>query len=432
MLLKLVYLISLVSLNISTTAIASVLELPAQSATILDCAANREEYFRVVFGKDGNMFVAPIDFRTDLKAEIFTKYITSISDNLLKQGVRLIVVPIAPKGLADTKFLDTAEYLQKNYDFPLAERQYSELISQLRHNGVYVVNTLPILKNMAPAFLKSDWHWKPEAARAIAEAVTRITSVTSAFDRISHIDFETKITGDMVLQDESAFLINRIQKLCGVKLSSIESINIYHTSRVTPEELLGDDSPDIVLAGTSYSKLYWNFDGFLKDSMHKDILNVSLVGGGPFGSMISYLTGKRFDQHKPKIIIWEWDTGRLTETVEDLSSWRQLQALAKSDCSSMKTIYDGKFSVLGIGVSFPEILAGTLRITFQNPLVQDFIIESGREEYSDTNRVLRFNTPNDVTTFFSLTPTFNQIRIEARNIQSDSSNVKIDLCETRK
>ncbi|NBV29476.1 hypothetical protein EBS02_10795, partial [bacterium] len=69
-----------------------------------------------------------------------------------------------------------------------------------------------------------------------------------------------------------------------------------------------DKAPEIVLIGTSNSvnsSSYSNFDGFLKEALGTDVLNLSKTGGGFSDSMAEYLNSDQFKKSPPKIIIWE-------------------------------------------------------------------------------------------------------------------------------
>ena len=64
--------------------------------------------------------------------------------------------------------------------------------------------------------------------------------------------------------------------------------------------------PPIALAGTSYSAAtQGNFSGWIAQYTSVEVLNVSVTGGGRFGSMTSYLTSRSFLEEPPHILIWE-------------------------------------------------------------------------------------------------------------------------------
>ena len=62
----------------------------------------------------------------------------------------------------------------------------------------------------------------------------------------------------------------------------------------------------MALVGTSYSaNPLWNFDGFLKEELEADVLNVADERMGPFETMQKYLKDEALETNPPKLIIWE-------------------------------------------------------------------------------------------------------------------------------
>ncbi len=83
---------------------------------------------------------------------------------------------------------------------------------------------------------------------------------------------------------------------------------------ITQTEDNGDDTPDlfgdtkipVTLVGTSYSaNPLWHFEGFLKESLQADILNVADEGAGPFANMRNWLDSPAYRETKPSLVIWE-------------------------------------------------------------------------------------------------------------------------------
>ena len=64
--------------------------------------------------------------------------------------------------------------------------------------------------------------------------------------------------------------------------------------------------PEVALVGTSYSaNPDWNFEGFLKLSLNRDVVNFATEGEGPIVPMLNFL--ERYLQELPalELVVWE-------------------------------------------------------------------------------------------------------------------------------
>jgi alginate biosynthesis protein AlgX len=66
------------------------------------------------------------------------------------------------------------------------------------------------------------------------------------------------------------------------------------------------DEATIALIGTSYSdKPISNFSGYLEHWSGIPVENYSISGGNQFGSILSYITSREFQEKRPRFLIWE-------------------------------------------------------------------------------------------------------------------------------
>ena len=62
----------------------------------------------------------------------------------------------------------------------------------------------------------------------------------------------------------------------------------------------------MTLVGTSYSaNTNWNFEGFLKEYLETDVLNMADQGLGPLVVMDKYLENDAWKNSPPRLVIWE-------------------------------------------------------------------------------------------------------------------------------
>lgn len=96
--------------------------------------------------------------------------ILRMAQDCKEAGVRLVLVPVPDKaqihpGKISVQYHDGQEL--DNPDFP-------RLLSELRALGIDVVETAPLLRELAakgPAYLRQDTHWTPESMEAVAKTV---------------------------------------------------------------------------------------------------------------------------------------------------------------------------------------------------------------------------------------------------------------------
>ena len=86
-------------------------------------------------------------------------------------------------------------------------------------------------------------------------------------------------------------------------------IELYETLKAaqSSDELFAEQAQSLLLVGTSYSKIDdWNFVGFLKEALNRDLLSVAVEARGPFEAMNQFLASDQL--HNPQIdtVIWEF------------------------------------------------------------------------------------------------------------------------------
>lgn len=290
------------------------------------------------------MFIVSQDLREEFPVEQSLSFFSSVSHSLDMQGVKLIVVPIAHKGIVDVKFLNLSDPIQRSYNWLKARTSYRHLISGLNDVGITSVDTLSIAAaSKNPFFNLTDWHWTSEGARSVAVKVAQTIKKLPISIKLPENLYKTIQIPSVELDGGSAYYSSQIEKRCNIKIMTRENINIFKTQKVKDSSnLLDDEQPDVVLVGTSFSAMPWNFDGFLKQNLETDVLNVSTIGGGVNSSIQSYILSDTFKLHKPKIIIWEFDFDRLYDNDLEKKQWGQLIAMADADCSSTANIMHSK------------------------------------------------------------------------------------------
>jgi hypothetical protein len=73
------------------------------------------------------------------------------------------------------------------------------------------------------------------------------------------------------------------------------------------DSLFGEEAVSLALVGTSYTRIDdWNFVGFLKEALQRDLVSVALEARGPFQSMNEFLAGPAAKSGELQTVIWEF------------------------------------------------------------------------------------------------------------------------------
>lgn len=225
-----------------------------------------------------------------------------------ERGISLVILPIPSK---------TRIYQDQIPGRPLPPKvaaRYESVLAALRQQEFLTVDLFSRFyenRESDPLFFKTDTHWTPlgaklaaiETARSLA---TRFPSeVPGGRDFVSSRSSSEEITGDL-----RSFLPKRGGPFR--KLPEVESVSLYESIDRNPPVLgLFDDQViPFILVGTSYSfDPRWHFDGFLKEALKADVLNLAKEGQGPFKPMHDLMSEiAETELHYEigaRIILWE-------------------------------------------------------------------------------------------------------------------------------
>lgn len=266
-------------------------------------AVLNETHEGAVAGKDGWLFTAEEletheDFAANLRAS--AAHVADVRDQLAARGVRLITAVIPDKAEIYPEQLRSAR--------PDAVRgRLQAFLGLLDEAGVERADAHGALRRAmasGPVFMTDDTHWSPRGARAVADEIGRrlakadIARTTVATARIGRADFN----GDLL-----AFVpTGPFRPFAGPPQRSIDRFETVVDGEGGGGGLFGDAVIDVALIGTSFSaRTDFHFEGFLKNALGADVLNLSLEGRGPFAPMDAFLQSETLELTPPKIVIWE-------------------------------------------------------------------------------------------------------------------------------
>ena len=223
----------------------------------------------------------------------------AIQQNLAERGTTLMIVPLPTRGIVHPEYV-----LNESFSHRHAAKNYLNYLNRLRRVGLMVppLDKMTMGDQEVPLYFARDHHWTPAGAAAAARLISEEIAKTDLLSDIPALNFATV----KVDSDNTNGSYNRAAlEACKVEYQA-EAFDVFYTEAELDlfAEVL---EPEVVLVGTSNSNgtKHFNFDGFLRQELGVDVLNVATSGGGFDESLISYLGSEAFRQQPPKLIIWE-------------------------------------------------------------------------------------------------------------------------------
>lgn len=271
--------------------------VPAHSNAVELWAATKWMLFNepatgAIASKDGWLFTAEEftepEVSRDLAAEL-----TKVKTALAKDGITLVPVVVPDKARMNAGRLERGRS-------PGFSTRYDIAMETIEDAGLIGIDLRDALRFDA-SFMRTDTHWSPEGARRAAETISEALSDL----QIPRSLVETVLTGTEKFDgDLLAFVATGVfREQVG---PAPELIDTFETTVASNGGLFDDTSIPVALVGTSFSaKPAFHFEGFLKQALQADVLNVSRVGQGPFKPMDLFLNDIRTISNLPSIVIWE-------------------------------------------------------------------------------------------------------------------------------
>ena len=233
------------------------------------------------------------------------EYVRSVHDRLAERGIRLVILPVPAKARVLPERLGRYEYP------PYLKDRYSDFRKIIRGLGITVPDTLAILTTAEEdgrSFLKTDTHWSPYGADAVARGVASEVLTILEAASVERKNY-TRETGDEVVYRGD--LLNFLPLGPFADSLGPDPDRVVTRTTYKPEGseggLFGELNTPAVLVGTSYSAgSLWDFPGALEAALGVDILDSTTEGEGPFVPMRDFLDeiSGRSDVNF-EIVLWE-------------------------------------------------------------------------------------------------------------------------------
>ena len=291
-----------------------------------DVASYRGEWFYRLHAAPGGWLLRDDDLETEFTLDPQTLgSLQRLNEALASQGVTLIIAAQPPRGVALS-----AESVP-DYRPADAFESYRAARETLQTAGLVVTDLAAVVSSTPGYFFRRDHHWTPDGARSSAEAVAAAIAGTPTFASTSFAPqtFRTEAAEEEAQRGSFGEAIGRI---CG-RAPPAETFTRYRTVAETPSGggLFETLTPPVALVGTSNSaRGDLNFAGFLAHSSGLEVLNASLVGGGPEAALAAYLRSPTFREARPAFLVWEFAT--LFDVPQDPLFYRQLVPSVRGAC----------------------------------------------------------------------------------------------------
>lgn len=289
-------------------------------------------------GRDGWIFRAKADLATDFGPKPETmQMLGEFVKALQRRGTQLMMIYTPSRGLMH------ADKLLDRYDHQLALNHYQQTLSEFRHLGVLVPPLDQLIGHMPGDFyFKRDIHWTPTGARATAQMVAQQIKAQPLYTKLPDKQFVTRRAGEAPINGS---VVRAVSELCHQQYPLQYVDTFTTTSQGGEDDLLSDEAPpqQVVVLGTSFTALpMLNFDGFLRQALGKDVLNMALSGGEDRGAWLEYLPTPLFQKSPPALVIWETPSHY---SLSEKSLFRQLIPLVDNGCEGKPLLSDSKQTI---------------------------------------------------------------------------------------
>lgn len=245
-----------------------------------------------VVGRDGWLFTAE-EFAEPTEPRDLRSELAHAREALSRRGITLLPVIVPDKARMMVDHLPRA----RSDGF---EQRYDRALRIIRDSAHLLVDLRPALSG-PDAFMRTDTHWSPAGAKRTADAIAAALAGVA----LPQSDVRTETLGTELFEgDLLAFVpTGALQPLVGPKP---ETITTFRTELSGASDLFGDTGTPVALVGTSFSaKPAFHFEGFLKQTLQADVLNLSTVGQGPFVPMDRFLKDLDALSSPLSLVIWE-------------------------------------------------------------------------------------------------------------------------------
>lgn len=242
--------------------------------------------------------------------------VKTLQQQLQREHIGLIVLVVPMKAPFYAQRLPADQPLSA-----AVKQRYANLQSDLTRAGLTTLDIKPILQRtelgQQTAFYRADYHWTAWSAENTADATAQL--ITERYRLQGQPGggaalgqwFERRAFGDLA----SNFLPAIKRKAIGR--------DIYTVRHQAENDLLIDDAPaPVQVIGNSFVQPYLGFTQKLSNALDRPVALTWNPGDvGPWATLLQYLESADFAQHKPQVIVWQFNEGQFHLGPDAAANW---------------------------------------------------------------------------------------------------------------
>lgn len=281
----------------------------------------------VVVGKDNWLFYAQENVRDAGTAQIdaSVSLIRHAHEQLAARSIALVVV-VAP---AKARYYAAAlppEYAVSS----AAEPRYGYINAELAKAGIPSVDLLPVLKSVEvgeqTAFFQKDSHWTAWSAEASAKAVA--TMIRGKWTLAGQPGTGMHL-GDWIKERRPG---DFLQLMSADQRRAVgQQVYVVRATKAASGDLLGDAVTPVHVVGNSFVQPYLGFPQALSAELDRPVgLTWKYGNFGPWAVFRDYLRSDEFKQHRPQVLIWQFNEAQLLHGPNASGEWDPASLMSES------------------------------------------------------------------------------------------------------
>jgi alginate biosynthesis protein AlgX len=342
--------------------------VPDETPSAFQCNnLEKASEFQILEGKEGMFFRIIPDIKmfhpfTDATVENIGK----IADALKASGTTLIYVPVPTKAMI---LPDLLPEKAKEFGFQpaIANAIYDDVIKRLQARGVFAVDIASPMRAKAKganddfAFFRTDFHWTAQGAGPAAKEIARRLAALPDYSGKPILDVAPV---ELPAETIPSTMHKLVQHHCRgavptatahpykFETAATDIFGEVSDASAAADIFAGEASEGIALVGTSFSDMdVSNFAGFIQFYSGLPVENHSITGGNQFGSILSFVTSREFQESKPKYLVWE---NPIYNNLAQFGDGPLLEILAAVGPSCTNTLVAKKQDAKSLTVNFTE------------------------------------------------------------------------------
>lgn len=249
---------------------------------------------------------------------------------LKANGTALIVLVIPTKAL-----MNEARLPPSLTPSPALRGRYAWLQGEMAARKLHTLDLKTVLQTWESdgdarhiTFLRTDYHWTPQAAEVAARVTAGLIASTVVFDNAPR--------GGAALQE--VVLVRSYGDLALRFMTAEQRVALKRDVlrvRAPAKEaqlLLDEDPTEVYVVGNSFVQTYLGFSAMLSHTLNRPVgLHWKPGNFSPWFTLLEYLQSEDFQQIRPKVIVWQLNEPRMFAGPNEAGEWEATTLMKPAD-----------------------------------------------------------------------------------------------------